>query len=107
MRAAARASPPHPCPLPRGRERKGSARKLRARLQVLLEPLRDGDSRADAIRRLSPAVTFVRKEDVLDRDSALLQAVDDLLGFDDGNVGVVGALEDDGRGGDAVDLVDG
>ncbi len=31
---------------------------------------------------------------------------DDLLGFDDRHVGVVGAVEDDRRGGDAIDLVD-
>ena len=42
-------------------------------------PSGDGDSRADPVAGLPPAVPFVREEHVLDRNAALLQVTDDVL----------------------------
>jgi hypothetical protein len=56
---------------------------------VLAEEARHLHRRAHAVGFLAPAVALVGEEHVLHGDAALLQRLDDLLGFDDGNVGVV------------------
>src|SRR4051812_30948862 len=72
--------------------------------EMLHEKLDHLDGGRDAILLLSEPVTFVRKEDVLDRDVAALQVRDDLLRLDDGNIGVVGAMLHHQRRLDAIEL---
>ena len=51
-------------------------------------------------------MALVGEEDIFDRHAPLLQALDYLLGFDDRDVGVVGAVKHDRRRDDAIHLVD-
>lgn len=75
--------------------------------QPLPKPPHHLHRRSHPILRVPEAVPFVGEEDVADGDVAAFEDIDDLFGFDDGDVGVVGAMEDEGGGGELVDFVDG
>jgi len=61
-----------------------------------LEEFNNRYSRSNAIRRLPPSVPLIGKQDVLDRHLPLFQVLHHLFGFDDGNIRVVRAVQDDG-----------
>jgi hypothetical protein len=76
-------------------------------LQVSLEEPDNGHRRANAVGHLAPAMSFVRKEHVLDGHVALCELLNHLLRFDDRDVRVVGTMQHDRWRLDAVDAVDG
>src|SRR5689334_17848760 len=77
------------------------------RLQVLLEPTNDGYDRANAVWGFRQTMPFIRKNDVLRRHAAPLKTLKHLLCLADGNVGVMSTMKNDGRGGQAIQLVNG
>ena len=61
----------------------------------------------DAVVRPSEAVSLVRIEAVLDRDALVPHGEGDLVGLGLLHPGIIGALTDEERGSDAVDVVEG
>ena len=76
-------------------------------LKMGLKPPHDLDIRGNAVFHFAPAVTIVREQHVRDRDTAHFEVFDHLFGFDNRHIGVVGAVQHDGRCNDAVDAMDG
>src|SRR4029077_15050404 len=83
------------------------ARRGLVLLQMLTKEPHHLHGRQYTVRYFAPAVTLVRKEDVLHRHSAVFQCLHNLFRFNHGHVGVIRTVLHHGRGFDAVELIDG